>query len=166
LETGKYKHRAENQKISGPNRSFVSKKYTFEIARSKESQKQNEVKILEIISGNSINAGLFYKKEFFDIIAGDLPYGVQHGNVTNQKQSSLTRNPSELLAGCLPVWAGLLKPGGAIALAWNVNVLPRADAGRLLEANGLTVLDWPAYLGFEHRVDQSIVRDIIVAKKI
>jgi len=52
-----------------------------------------------------------------------------------------------------------------LALAWNKNVLPRSGIESLLSQNGLVVLDGPQYLGFEHRVDQSIVRDIIVARK-
>ena len=165
LETERYKHKAETHKISGANKSFQSMKYTFEIAKSKEDAKSNDVRVLEIISGNSANAGQYYKKNFFDMIVGDLPYGVQHGNVTNQKQSSLTRNPSELLAACLPAWVDVLKPGGAIVLAWNTNVLPRNSLCQIFAERGFTVKGDPAYLGFGHRVDQSIVRDIIVAVK-
>jgi hypothetical protein len=165
LETEKYKHNAEVRKISGANKSFTSTRHTFEIARSREDQKANGVRICEFISGNSANAGTYYKRNFFDMIVGDLPYGVQHGNVTNQKQSSLTRNPSELLAACLPAWIGALRQGGTIVLAWNTNVLPRAGFEKILRENGLSVMDGPAYRGFGHRVDQSIVRDIIAAVK-
>ena len=165
LETEKYKHTSEIRKVSGANKSFTARKCAFEIAKSKESQKANEQKYFEIIAGNAINAGYFYKKNYFDIIVGDLPYGVQHGNVTNEKQSSQTRNPSELLEGCLPAWTDVLKPGGAIVLAWNTNVLPKEAVERIFTRNGLAVRGEPAYSGFAHRVDQSIIRDIIVANK-
>jgi len=165
LETEKYKHTVEIRKVSGTNKSFTSRKYTFEIAKSKEGRKANEQRCFEIIAGNSTNAGMYYIKSFFDIIVGDLPYGVQHGNVTNEKQSSLTRNPSELLAACLPAWTDVLKPGGAIVLAWNTNVLQKNAIGQIFDKCGLSVRDEPAYSGFSHRVDQSIVRDIIVANK-
>jgi tRNA G10 N-methylase Trm11 len=165
LETEKYKHTSEIIKISGANKSFSSKKYSFEIARTKEEQKTDKFKHFEIISGNSTYAGLFFKKNLFDIIVGDLPYGVQHGNVTNQKQSSLTRNPAELLEKCMPAWAGVLKPGGAIALAWNSNVLHRDKLVKIFTGCDLMVKDAGAYLGFGHRVDQAILRDIIVACK-
>jgi tRNA G10 N-methylase Trm11 len=165
LETEKYKHKSEKIKISGPNKSFTSVRYSFDIAKTKDDYKNDNLKRFEIISGNSANANAFYKKNTFDIIAGDLPYGVQHGSVTRQKQTALTRNPAELLENCLPVWASVLKQSGAIALSWNINVLPRADISRLLAKCGFTVRDEPAYMGFEHRVDQSIVRDIVVAIK-
>ena len=100
------------------------------------------------------------------MIVGDLPYGVRHGNVTNEKQSSLTRNPAQLLETCLPSWLEVLKPGGSIVLAWNSNVLPRERMERLFAEKGCSVKKDPPYLRFTHRVDQSIVRDIIAARKI
>jgi len=36
----------------------------------------------------------------------------------------------------------------------------------IIAGKGLRVMDEGAYSKFEHRVDQAIVRDIIVAKKI
>ena len=98
-------------------------------------------------------------------MVGDLPYGVQHGNVTGEKQTSLTRNPAELLESCLPVWAEVTKPGGALVFAWNTHVLSREKMTQLFAKHGLTVQNEGAYLGFEHRVDQSITRDIIAAVK-
>ena len=165
LETEKYKHKSDILRISGPGKSFISKKYSFEIAKTKDDLKENRARRLEIIEGNSFNITKFYKKDFFDIIVGDLPYGVRHGNVTNQKQSSLTRNPSELLELCMPAWADVLKPGGAIALSWNVNVLPRISIEQICSRCGLNVKTGAAYDGFEHKVDQSIKRDIIIATK-
>ena len=90
---------------------------------------------------------------------------MQHGNVTKEKQTSLTRNPTELLRACLPAWVCVLRPGGALALAWNANVLPRSSMERLLEEHGLTVRKEEAYLQLAHRVDQSILRDVVVAQK-
>ena len=165
LETEKYKHSMDTRKLTGPNRSYKAVRHSFEIARTKDEQKGGDVRRAEIIAANSVHAGDFYKKETFDIIAGDLPYGVQHGNVTNRSQSSATRNPEELLTACLPVWAELLKPGGAIALSWNVNVLRAEKIAGLYASCGLTPMDGAAYAGFAHRVDQSILRDIAVARK-
>ena len=59
----------------------------------------------------------------------------------------------------------MLKPGGVLALAWNANVLPRDKMERLLEENGLAVKKEEAYLRLAHRVDQSILRDVAVARK-
>lgn len=50
-------------------------------------------------------------------------------------------------------------------MSWNTNVLPRKKMEQLFEGQGLVVKNDGAYLQFEHRVDQSIVRDIIAAQK-
>ena len=165
LETARYKFEYTSEKISGQNKSFSALKHTFETARTKEEFKNKNTKTIELIAGNSLYANKYYKKNYFDIIIGDLPYGVQHGNVTNEKQSSLTRNPAELLNACLPSWLEVLKPNGIIVLAWNSNVLSRKKMEQLFEEQGLGVKNDEAYLQFEHRVDQSILRDIVVAQK-
>lgn len=165
LETSKYKFEYNSLRISGPDKSFSALRHTFETAETKEAFKNKMTKTIEMIAGNSMYADKYYKKNYFDIIVGDLPYGIQHGNVTNEKQSSLTRNPSELLNACLPAWLNVLKNDGVIVLAWNKNVLPRKKLEQIFEEKGLTVENDEAYLRFEHRVDQSILRDIIAVRK-
>ncbi|MDI1459423.1 SAM-dependent methyltransferase [Catellatospora sp. KI3] len=95
-----------------------------------------------------------------DVIVADLPYGVVHGSRTGK---GLARSPQELLEESLPGWVALLRPGGALGMSWNTHVAPREDALDLLEENGLEAVD---YEGFEHRVDQGINRDILVARKV
>jgi tRNA G10 N-methylase Trm11 len=165
LETEKYKHNTKIEKISGENKSFTSSRYIIETAKSKEDFKQENFKTIELIAGNSVYANKYYKKNSFHIIVGDLPYGVQHGNVTNEKQSSLTRNPKELLMSCLPGWRDILMPGGTIVLAWNKFVLSKEEMNSVFEQNKFSVLQNDDYNNFEHRVDQAIKRDIIVAKR-
>jgi len=165
LETARYKFEHTAIKISGPNKAFKATRHTFEIAREKEAFKRKDTKTIELIAGNSLHANTYYKKNYFDLIVGDLPYGVQHGNVTNEKQSSLTRNPTELLHACLPSWCDVLKPNGILVLAWNNHVMTRAKMEHLFEEQGFTVKNDDTYLQFAHRVDQSIVRDILVAQK-
>jgi len=166
LEMARYKFTYAPLKISGPNKMFTAQRHTFEAARTKEAAKAGDTRKIGLIAGNSVYADRYYPKKYFDIIVGDLPYGVQHGNVTSEKQSSLTRNPAELLGACLPAWATVLKQGGALALAWNSNVLPRERMEVLLAANGFAVQKEEPYLQLAHRVDQAIMRDVVVAKKL
>jgi hypothetical protein len=165
LEGAKYKHQARVEKISGKNKSFTAQRYHFEISPTKDAQKNNDIREFEIIAGNSLYADQFYRKNFFQLLVGDLPYGVQHGSVTNEKQTSLTRNPKELLQQCLPAWGQVLAPGGVAALAWNTFVLGKKEMTALLQSNGFDVFCGEAY-AFEHRVDQAINRDIVIARKI
>lgn len=166
LETKKYKHTTKIMKASGKNKSFTAVKHMLDIARTKDEAKNDGQKHAELVAGNSMYANAIYSKNYFHMIVGDLPYGVQHGNVTNEKQSSMTRNPKQLLAACLRNWYDVLKPRGVIVLAWNTHVLPRPEMTELFNRAGLKVLDEDVYLEFEHRVDRSIQRDIIAAKKV
>ncbi len=133
-------------------------------AETKEGVKENP-NTFEMAIGNSKFADKFYKPEFFNIVIGDLPYGVLHGNVTNQAQKSFTRNPTELLEMCLPTWKKLLKTGGVLALSWNTFVFTRKKMIEVLENFGLTVVKSDEYESLSHRVDQAIMRDIIIARK-
>ncbi len=165
LQTGKYKHSLKIERVSGAGKSFTAERRHFELARGREEAKRGEYRIFEMAAGNSSYVNQLYKKSSFDVIVGDLPYGVQHGNVTNEGQTKLTRSPAELLRACLPAWRDVLKKGGALALAWNVNVLPRAAAEQLLQDAGFSVLRGGAYDRFQHRVDQAILRDVLIARK-
>jgi tRNA G10 N-methylase Trm11 len=91
----------------------------------------------------------------------DAPYGVAHGSHAG---GSLARNPLALLRAALPVWTRLLRPGGALGLAWNTHVAPRETVAGVLAENGLRVLGGPGYDALAHRVDQAIHRDVIVAR--
>ncbi len=166
LESAHYKFSLDTVRISGANKSFTAARHSFIIAKTKEDMKSGLIRTAEFIAGNSVYANQFYKKDFFDLIVGDLPYGIQHGNVTNEAQSSKTRNPAELLSVCLPSWINVLKSGGVIALSWNSNVLLRIKMIQIFEQSGLSVMDTPPYNTLGHRVDTSIMRDIIIARKL
>jgi hypothetical protein len=164
LENAKYKHTAKETRVSGPNKAFTATRYAFEIARTKEALQAGDTRVVEVVAGNSAHAAQLYRKGFFDMIVGDLPYGVQHGNVTQEKQSALTRNPAQLLGACLPAWKAVLRPGGVVVMAWNTHVLPRARLEEIFEGQGFFVLREGPYLELEHRVDQAIQRDVVAAR--
>lgn len=165
LELEKFKHTTAINKISGANKSFSAKKFSVEFSKDKEEYKNHKKTNWTMIAGNSMYANRYFKKNSFHLMVGDLPYGVQHGNVTVKKGGSITRNPKELIASCLDAWWEVLKPNGILVLAWNNFVLSREDFVDLLISHKFIVFNEGIYLEFEHRVDQSINRDIIVAKK-
>jgi hypothetical protein len=74
----------------------------------------------------------------------------------------MSRRPLELLERAIPQWLTLLRDGGAIGLSWNTKVAKRELAEDILLAYGLELAD---HLPLEHRVDQGIERDVIVARK-
>lgn len=81
------------------------------------------------------------------------------------RSSGLSRRPLDLLTAAMPGWAELLRPGGAVGISWNVHGASRDAAAQVLADAGLDVCEGPAYEGFRHRVDQAIIRDILVARK-
>ena len=163
LEIQRLKHTTDLQKQSGPNKSFTAKRYGVELAKTKEDFKAHRQQHWEIVSGNSMYADRFYQKNKFHVLVGDLPYGVQHGNVSGDKQ--LSRSPRELIETCLPAWRNVLKPGGVLTLAWNTYVFPKEQFAELLTQGGFEVLREGPYDQFAHWVDNAIMRDVIVARK-
>ena len=65
----------------------------------------------------------------------------------------------------MPVWRSVLRPGGALGIAWNTHGLSREDLTALCAGAGLEVCDDDAYRRFAHRVDAGIHRDLLVARK-
>ena len=118
---------------------------------------------LTAVNADTNRAREFFRPRSFDVLVADLPYGVQHGSRSGAAR--LSRSPAELLAGALPVWTELLRPGGAIGLAWNTNVAGREELSGVLAAGGLEVMDADPYTRFRHRVDQAIVRDVLIARR-
>ncbi len=162
LETERYKFNLKKEKFSGPNKSFKAEKFIFDINKNKESK---DNKHFEVISANTIYADKIYKKDFFDLIIGDLPYGVKHSNITNEKQNSFTRSPKELLYSSLDGWKNVLNKDGLLILSWNTFLLKRQEFENILKEKGFNVLNDESLINFEHRVDQAINRDFIIAKK-
>jgi len=117
---------------------------------------------ITVVNADTCRALEFFRKRWFDVLVADLPYGVQHGS---RAGADLARGPLELLARALPVWAELLRPGGALGLAWNAHMASRAALCEALAGAGLEVEDAEPYLGFRHRVDQAIERDVVVARR-
>jgi hypothetical protein len=159
LKRKRLKHHAE----SGPvrrERRVVARRLQVTLAATKERYKAGETQRLDVVNADTTKALEFFRPGTFDLVVADAPYGVQHGSrVAGQE---LSRRPLELVEEAAPVWAGLLRRGGALGLAWNTHVAKRADLAAAFTAAGLTLRDGPS---FAHRVDQSIVRDIIVAAK-
>ena len=122
---------------------------------------------LTVFSGDARQSGALFGKRRFEAVVADAPYGVVHGSHTDVRGASGKRDRSAagLISQALPVWAGQLKTGGALGLSWNAIGLKRDRLIEHIAAAGLEPLDFGPYRDFEHRVDSSIRRDIVVAIK-
>jgi tRNA G10 N-methylase Trm11 len=118
---------------------------------------------LTVFHADTLDAREFLKGGVADVVVADLPYGVAHGSRT--EKGRLSRSPVELVAAAAPVWAQLVPPGGAVGLAFNTHTAPRAALADALEAVGFKVRTGSGYDDLAHWVDQSITRDVLVARK-
>jgi SAM-dependent methyltransferase len=161
LKRKRLKHKADLGPVRREKRT-VARRLTISLAASRADHAAGDVLHLDVVHADTTAAGEFFRPETFDVIVTDAPYGVQHGSRT--VAAGLRRAPLDLLRDAAPGWARLLRPGGALGLAWNTHVASREDAATRLAEAGLTVLAEP-YDRFRHRVDQAITRDILVARK-
>jgi Putative RNA methylase family UPF0020 len=162
LKRKRVKHHAEH----GPLRlggKVAGQRLRISLAAAKEDYKAGVTQHLDLINADTTRALEFLRPGTFDLVVADAPYGVQHGSRTAAK--GLARSPLDLLAAAAPVWARLLRSGGACGIAWNTLVARRDAAAAILAGAGLDPVESGPYLAFRHRVDQAIVRDILVARK-
>ncbi len=135
---------------------------TITFARDKDAQKAGRTQEVVVAADDTRRAVDHLGRSSVDVIVTDLPYGVQHGAT---QAGDLRRSPADLLAAALPAWRSVLRPGGAVGLAWNTKVLARPDLVAVLEAAGLAVVAGEPFERFAHRVDQAIDRDVVVARR-
>jgi len=94
------------------------------------------------------------------MIVSDLPYGIQH-----QARSAGGRVPTsvaDLVANVSSRWPEQIRTGGSVALSWNVKSLSANDMVAVLDGTGF---DQVATAGFEHQVDRTITRDVVLARR-
>jgi Putative RNA methylase family UPF0020 len=162
LKRKRLKHHAERGPLRR-NRQVLGRRLQISLAADKDDYRAGVTQHLDVVNADTTRALDIFRPAAFDLIVADAPYGVQHGSRTQAK--GLVRSPADLLAEAAPVWAALLRSGGACGIAWNTLVARRDAAATILADAGLEPLDTGPYLEFQHRVDQAIVRDILVARK-
>jgi SAM-dependent methyltransferase len=165
VQTWLQRKRLKHQVEAGPvrrERQVVARRLQATLAPDKDSYRAGHTQRLDVVNADTTKALEFFRPGSFDLVVTDAPYGVQHGS--RSPAAGLARSPLDLLHAAVPVWAKLLRPGGALGISWNSTVAPRDAVTGVLREAGLDVVDAEPYLGFRHRVDQAIVRDIAVAR--
>ncbi len=163
LKRKRVKHKAE---YDGPVRregKVAGRRLQVSLAASRHEHKAGHMQRLDVVCADTTRALEFFRPQTFDLVVTDAPYGVQHGSRTAAK--GLARRPQDLLGEAVPVWTRLLRPGGAIGVSWNTLVAPREEVAGILATSGLVPVEAGPYSQLRHRVDQAIVRDVVVARK-
>ncbi|WP_322803152.1 DNA methylase [Vibrio alfacsensis] len=163
MKKGRFKHKVSKEKRTSGGKK-VADGFVIEAAADKEDYSKGNLQIMKLYTADTRIADQVVKKNSVDVMVSDLPYGVQHGS-KNAKDSKLNRSPLELLNEALPAWKVVLKKQGSVVLSFNEFTLKWKDVASLFEEQGWKVLSEAPYIGYLHRVDQSINRNIIVAVK-
>ncbi len=149
LKRKRLKHHAELNPVRR-DRRLVARRFHATIGGSEQ---------VTVFHGDTVEARQFLRAGCADVIVADCPYGVAHGSHAGGTRA---RSPLDLLRAAVPVWTELLVDGGALGLSWNTHVAGRDAAAAVLADNGLSVVEYP---DLSHRVDQAILRDVLVARK-
>jgi tRNA G10 N-methylase Trm11 len=164
MQKAKYKHKVKKEKITDKKAKKVAEAFTMEYAKDKKDFYADNVNAIKIVNGDTAQVDNYIKKNSIDMIVGDLPYGVQHGS-RNDKNKSMTRNAVAILEDSIGSWLKVIKKGGSLVLSFNEFTTPKHDMEKVLEVAGMTVLKEDIYYNYQHMVDSSIKRDLIVAIK-
>lgn len=160
LEFHKFKHHMHKtaMTVNGKN---GGQRTTFEIAHSAKQMKVGETRIMTYILGDAVHCASYFKGQLFDALVCDLPYGIQH--------SGMDKGPvgaEKLLNRVLPSIDKVLKPGAGLALSFNAYTCSRNELIKILSAHHYHVFTEDSYAQLEHWVEQAVLRDVVVAKKM
>jgi hypothetical protein len=161
LKDKRFKHQVHTMPLRRDTK-VVGRRLEIVFARDKDEYKADNVQRVRLANDDTTEAADLYRKPIFDAVVADLPYGVQHAS--RATRDARTRRPEDLLDNALPGWTAAMKPGAAMGLSWNTKVLKRDELIDVLTRHGL-VPETTEGASFEHRVDQSITRDLVVAVK-
>lgn len=160
LRQHRIKHKATTGQVRREGRT-LGRRYEVELAPDKDDYKAGRTQRVTYLNVDTTRLHGLLPAAQANVVVADTPYGVQHGS----HGARLDRKPLDLVDQALPGWLRALRTGGAVGLAYNRHVAPPQELAAVLTGHGLTVLDDGGYGGFRHRVDASIDRDIIVARK-
>ncbi len=164
MQSEKFKHTTKKDRILDIKSVKISDAYTLEFAPDKKSFAAKETGTFKVFAADARIADRLMKKNSIDMIVGDLPYGIHHATQKKSKKQK-ARSAEELFINALPKWQKLLKSGGSLVLSFNEHTTHKKNLEKALNDSGMEMLSEDMYSDYNHRVDSSIVRNIIVAVK-
>jgi len=159
LKDHRFKHKLEQAKLR-KGRERPAHRVTVTYGRDKDRRTH---RVIDAIHDDMREAATHLKARSIDLLACDLPYGVQHGAHGDGPKPS--RGPGRLLQRAAPVWFELLRPGAGVALAWNRKTMRREELEEIVQAAGFALARPEGDDAFVHRVDQAIERDVLLATR-
>ncbi len=133
----------------------------YTLADTKEHYQAGDTRSLTLLLGDTGLTGELMRKTPAHILVADLPYGVQHAPQDGRRAEAFP----QLMRRALKSWHAALKPGGAMALSFNILTFPRGQLKTLVEEAGFTLVDQAYDHRYEHFVEQAVTRDVLIARK-
>jgi len=167
LENGKYKHKFSEEKRRNEKGQKIADIFYIKTAVKKELFLKEDYQNFSVICSETSNVDKFVKKNSFDALVADIPYGVQHASKTvgnDKKSPNLSRNPVDLIETALPNWLKVMKKGASIVLSFNEFTIKYDKLAEIFIKNNINVLSESPYYGYIHKVDQAINRNLIVGR--
>jgi SAM-dependent methyltransferase len=159
LKRKRLKHTADLVPVRRQGRR-AARRLEVTLAASKDDHRAGAVQKVTVLQGDTTQLDGLLRGGVADVLVTDLPYGVAHASYD---EGGLSRRPLDLLERAVPQWLPLLRPGAALGLSWNTKVARRELAEDILLANGLEIVP---HQPLQHRVDQGIERDVVVARTV
>lgn len=160
LQLNKTKHNFSKTSYKLPKNNRANK-FILELADTPEHYKAGNLRTLQYVCGDTRYAEDYFGKKKFHSIITDLPYGVQHQGMAENKNIDLLT----LLDEALDSWINTLRTGGTIVMAYNSQTLKTSQLKDLFFAHGLEIIEAAPFNDFSHWVEQAITRDIIIGKR-
>ncbi|KAA9157604.1 SAM-dependent methyltransferase [Amycolatopsis acidicola] len=161
LRAKRIKHTADSGQLRR-DKVKLGQRLELEFGLSKEAYKAGDARRITYYNCDTATGTRLVKSGSVEVVVTDAPYGVQHGS---HRSDELSRSPRDLLRDSVPAWVRTLRAGGAFGISWNTHVIKRDELAGILTGAGLEVREDGPFGGFEHRVDQAILRDLMVARK-
>jgi SAM-dependent methyltransferase len=164
LQEKRIKHSVDRLRLRKSRAIGAGAKITVSMWADKEAQRERDGQHVVMIADDTLSVVEHLGLRSVDVIAGDLPYGVAHGSRAGDRLT-LSRRPADLVAEAFPVWREVLRPGGVMALAWNVRTMAHDRMAEAVASAGLEEVALPEGASFMHRVDRTITRDVVLARR-
>lgn len=162
LQDKRLKHAVERRRLRQSKAIGAGVRVEVSMWADKEAQRAGDGQQIVMVADDTAACVEHFGARSVDVIAGDLPYGVAHGSRSGGR---LARRPDQLVADALPVWREVLRPGGSLVLAWNVRTMAPDRMAEAVTAAGLEPVELPEGHSFSHRVDRTITRDLVIARR-
>lgn len=188
LRTWAKRQRLPHEAMAHKEKNKELRHTSLSVASNREDLKAGTGQLVSTFCADGADQSIPLKANMVDVVVADLPYGVQHnkkaagkgtgknaGKRSGKKRAAeaAPESPSasvgssesvELLQRLVPAWARWLRPGGAMCLAWNLKRAKRDAVKEILQSNGFSPVETEWTGKTAHRVDSTILRDVIVAE--